>query len=148
MSIDPSTGSGQTVQGDSLDFLRGRPPSWLRRLFPCPETFIGSGLLVVQRALPVRHRAGNEDVPGGPLQFQRPPRRDRLPRHAPLRLPEQDREVRMAAEEDPEIRLIEELFRPPGVSRVDRLIEGAERIEGERMGEADIAPGADDGRVP
>lgn len=54
----------------------------------------------------------------------------------------------MAAEEDPKIRLVEELFRAQRVSQVDRFVEGAERVEGERMGEADVAQRADDRHVP
>ena len=51
----------------------------------------------------------------------------------------------MAAEEDSEVRFVEEFFRQPDVSRVDRLVEGAERFKGERMGESDVATGADGG---
>ena len=107
-----------------------------------PDPFVDAGLPVIQGALPFIRRADDHDeaiarrfVPqaicsppaAGALtrraQEQSYLRGDLFPCHGAARLPKEDREVRMAAEEELKIGLGEEPLRPPGGARVDRLVE-------------------------
>lgn len=126
-----------------------------------PEPCIDADIPVVQSAFPVVRRADDHyetsfgaavfspmrPVTGGPqeLLFQW---RRLFPRHAASRLPEEDREVRMAAEEELKIRFGKKPRRLLCAARVDGLVERPERIEGEGVGKNQPVEHSRHGNIP